>query len=138
MTENRAMIGSCCCGAVTFELSQPPTMLATCHCSRCRKLGAANFAFVQRDAFRLSRGADAISIYPAVPPFRYNRSFCRHCGTALGEIGSTADSFPINAHMLDHGMDIRNRFHEFVDGKPDWLIIGDDAPQFPGHPRQPG
>ena len=41
--------GSCCCGAVRFELSEPPTMLAACHCSRCRTLGASIFVFVRRE-----------------------------------------------------------------------------------------
>ena len=31
--------GSCCCGAVKFELNAVPDMMGTCHCSRCRKLG---------------------------------------------------------------------------------------------------
>ena len=131
------MKGSCCCGAVRFELSAPPTMMATCHCSRCRKLGASTFTFVRRDAFTLIRGADDIATYFAQPPYVFDRSFCRHCGTALGEIGSTGESFPINAHTLDEDPGVSNRFHEFVAEKPAWSAIGDDAPQFSGHPVKP-
>lgn len=47
--------GSCCCGAVAFELAKPPTMMATCHCARCRKLGASTFVSVRREAFRSTR-----------------------------------------------------------------------------------
>lgn len=131
------LTGSCCCGAVTFTLAAPPSMIATCHCNRCRKLGAATFAFVKRQDFRLTAGADTIGTYAATPPYRYDRSFCRDCGTALGEIGSTADSFPINAHLFNRDPDLAIRFHEFVAEKPAWLVIGDDAPQFLGHPPRP-
>lgn len=129
--------GSCCCGAVAFELAAPPSMMGTCHCSRCRKLGASTFAFVKRQDFALVRGADGIATYAALPPYTYNRSFCRDCGTALGEIGSAADSFPLNANLFDDDFGVTVRFHEFVADKPAWLVIGDDAPQFSGHPPRP-
>ena len=129
--------GSCCCGAVAFELAAPPSMMGTCHCSRCRKLGTSTFAFVKRQDVVLVRGGDAIATYAAAPPYTYDRSFCRHCGTALGEIGSAAESFPLNANLFDSDPGVAVRFHEFVAEKPAWLVIGDDAPQFAGHPPRP-
>ena len=38
--------GSCYCGRVKFELTEPPKMMATCHC--CRKAGASTFVMVSR------------------------------------------------------------------------------------------
>jgi len=126
--------GSCCCGAVRFELSEAPTMMATCHCSRCRKLGASTFVFVRRDTFRWIAGEDAVVRFVPDPPYTYTRAFCGMCGTALGEIGSDADSFPIAADTLDTDPGVRVRFHEFVAEKPAWSTICDDAKQFAGHP----
>ncbi|MEO0501520.1 MAG: GFA family protein [Pseudomonadota bacterium] len=126
--------GSCCCGAVRFELAAPPSMMGTCHCSRCRKVGASSFVFVARDAFTLLSGADNIATYAPEPGYRYARSFCSKCGTALGEIGSDAPSFPVPANTLDADPGVRNRFHEFTAEKPGWYEIADDAKQFPGHP----
>lgn len=127
--------GSCCCGGVTFALAAAPTMMGTCHCSRCRKVGAQSFVFVKRADFTLLTGEAMIATWSADPPYRYDRTFCATCGTALGEILSQADSFPLNAQTLDDDPVVRNRFHEFVAEKPDWYAICDDAKQFAGHPQ---
>lgn len=126
--------GSCCCGAVRFELTAPPTMMGTCHCSRCRKLGASTFVFVRREDFRWLEGRESIIRYAPEPPFTYARCFCAACGSALGEIQSEDDSFPVAANCLDDDPMVRNRFHEFVADKPAWYEICDEAKQFPGHP----
>ena len=126
--------GSCCCGAIKFELSSAPSMMGTCHCSRCRKVGASTFVFVQKDTFRWIQGRELVSRYEPVPPFKYVRCFCQKCGTALGEIDSQEDSFPIAANCLDDDPIVRNRFHEFVSSKPAWYEICDDAKQFLEHP----
>lgn len=126
--------GSCCCGAIRFELSAPPSMMGTCHCSRCRKVGAGTMVFVKREDFHWVQGQEEVVRYEAVPPFQYTRCFCPHCGTALGEVTSTQASFPVNAQVLDDDPQVRNAFHEFVADKPAWYTLCDDAPQFAGHP----
>lgn len=126
--------GSCCCGAIAFELSAPPSMMGTCHCSRCRKVGAGTFVFVAKESFRWVRGRELVTRYEAEAPFKYTRCFCQKCGTALGEVESPQDSFPIAAHSLDDDPGVRNKFHEFVADKPAWYDICDYATQFPGHP----
>lgn len=127
--------GSCCCGAVRFTVASTPSMMGTCHCSRCRKVGAATFAFVKRADFKLVQGQENIAIYEPEPDYKYARCFCNKCGTALGEILSEEDSFPVAANCFDDVLSIENRFHEFVAEKPDWLVIGDKAPRFDGHPE---
>jgi hypothetical protein len=126
--------GSCCCGAIQFELSEAPEMMGTCHCTRCRKVGASALVFVKAAAFQITEGRDKISTFKAEPPYQYDRCFCSICGTALGEVLSTADSFPLVANCIDSDLDLENKFHEFVVEKPGWLMIGDDAKQFPEHP----
>ena len=128
--------GSCCCGAVKFELTEPPTLLGMCHCSRCRKVGASSLAFVKADQFQIISGKEMISTFKAVPPYKYDRCFCAACGTSLGEVLSEAETFPVNAHCLDSDIEIGNAFHEFVSEKPAWFVIGDDAKQFSEHPHE--
>lgn len=128
------MQGSCCCGAVRFELLGPPTMMGTCHCSRCRKVGAATFVFVKKDDLRWIAGRDQVERYEPAAPYKYARCFCKICGTGLGEISSEQESFPIAANTLDADPVVRNRFHEFVAEKPDWYDICDGAKQFDHHP----
>lgn len=126
--------GSCCCGVVQFELTEAPGMMGTCHCSRCRKVGASHLVFVKAQSFRLVSGRDHISIYKAEPPYKYNRCFCSVCGSALGEILSENDIFPLAANCIDGDVGLENKFHEFVSEKPSWLKIGDSAKQFDEHP----
>ena len=45
--------GSCCCGSIKFEISDVPSMMGTCHCSRCRKLGSSTIIFVKKENFKL-------------------------------------------------------------------------------------
>lgn len=128
--------GSCCCGGVRFSVRETPSMMATCHCNRCRKVGAATFVFVSRAAFVLDAGRDAIATYAPEAGYRNARDFCRLCGSALGEITGDGDSFPVPANLFDTALDLTVRFHEFVAEKPGWLPICDDARQFAGHPHK--
>lgn len=129
--------GSCCCGAVAFELSAEPSMMGTCHCSRCRKAGASTIVFVKKDELQWIAGKQHVALYQPAPPYKYGRCFCRICGTSLGEILSDDDSFPIAANALDTAFELKNQFHEFVSEKPHWYEICDDAKQSDGHPASP-
>lgn len=126
--------GSCCCGTVKFELTAEPSMMGTCHCSRCRKAGASTIVFVRKEHLRWVQGQDQITTFQPKPPYKYGRCFCNVCGTSLGEILSEEESFPIAANALDSELGLTNEFHEFVAEKPSWLEICDNARQFPGHP----
>jgi hypothetical protein len=126
--------GSCTCGQVRFELSEPPSLMGTCHCSRCRKLGSSTFVLVRRDAFRWTAGRELVETFTPEPPFTLKRDFCRRCGTALGEPLADAEVFPLNAQCLDDDPQVRNRFHEWVSAKPAWYQICDGAKQFAEHP----
>ncbi len=126
--------GSCCCGAVEFSLAAQPSMMATCHCSRCRKSGASTIVFVKKDDLKWVKGRENVALYQPKAPYKYGRCFCMICGTSLGEILSEDDSFPISAHALDGKLTARNSLHEFVGEKPDWVEICDSAPQSSGHP----
>jgi hypothetical protein len=128
--------GSCCCGTVRFELTEQPRMMGTCHCSRCRKVGASTLVFVKSETFQITNGRDKIATYKAEPPYQYDRCFCSVCGSALGEVLSENDSFPVAANCIDGDMSVENAFHEFVSEKPNWLKIGDTAKQFDEHPSE--
>lgn len=126
--------GSCCCGAVKFELSAEPSMMGTCHCSRCRKAGASTIVFVKKDDLKWIAGKQHVALYQPAPPYKYGRCFCGICGSSLGEILSEDDSFPIAANALDTPYGLKNQFHEFVSEKPHWYEICDDAKRSDGHP----
>ncbi|WP_366142033.1 GFA family protein [uncultured Roseobacter sp.] len=129
--------GSCCCGAVKFTLLAEPSMMGTCHCSRCRKSGASTIVFVKRKDLKWLQGKDRVTRFAPVAPYIYGRCFCEICGTSLGEILSEDESFPIAANAIDSALEVRNQFHEFVREKPSWYEICDGAKQFEGLPETP-
>ncbi len=126
--------GSCCCGTARFQLKREPSVMGTCHCSRCRKAGASTIVFVKKEDLIWQQGRDKVALYRPNAPYKYGRCFCKDCGTSLGEILSDEDSFPIAANALDTTLTSKVQFHEFVSEKPDWYEICDDAPQSDGHP----
>ena len=119
--------GSCCCGAVKFELTAPPRMMGTCHCSRCRKAGASTIVFVGKEDLNWLQGRADVALYQPEPPHKYGRCFCRRCGSSLGEILSEEDTFPIAANALDDEIGLSVQFHEFIADKPSWYEINDEA-----------
>ena len=127
--------GSCCCGAVKFTLSAPPTMMGTCHCTRCRKVGTSTLVFVKSDSLEITEGADVITTYHPVAPYKYDRCFCSRCGTSLGEVTSASESFPVAANCFDDELAMTNAFHEFVKEKPSWANICDEGKRFSEHPH---
>lgn len=126
--------GSCYCGAVKFELIAEPSMMGTCHCSRCRKAGASTIVFVNKEHLKWIQGQDQVTLYQPAAPYKHGRCFCKVCGTSLGEILSNENSFPISANALDSDSALKNQFHEFVAEKPSLYEICDDAKQSEGHP----
>ncbi len=45
MTDTKYPIkGSCQCGGVTYELLEPPLLIAACHCKECQKLSTSAFS----------------------------------------------------------------------------------------------
>jgi hypothetical protein len=119
---------------VRFSISQKPKFLASCHCSRCRKLGAGTFAMVLADGFELESGRESIVRYEPEPPFKYVRCFCGKCGTPLGEILSEGEMFPVSANCFDDDLEMEIRFHEHVATRPSWFVIPEGVKQFEGNP----
>jgi hypothetical protein len=97
-------------------------------------VGVSTFVFAKKESLRWLQGQEFVARFEPESPFKFTRCFCRTCGTALGEIDSQQESFPIAANCLDDDPVVRNRFHEFVSSKPAWYEICDEAKQFAEHP----
>lgn len=123
------MKGSCLCGKCTFEISGNPGPVGKCHCSKCRKVsgtGSNAVFWVQRENFSWLSGADNATEFSL--PDGWRSTFCKLCGSPLpASIGS---SWFVPAGLLDENPDVGVRGHIWVENKPSWEVIGDDAPQF--------
>ncbi len=126
--------GGCLCGAVRFEITGKPLFLSHCHCSRCRKSAGifAAIVMVRAGDFRLLSGEDQIRQYQPDPPYQHVRSFCGTCGSPLGELLGSHDTFPVAASTLDDDPGVRPAIHVHAASKPDWYEITDRVKQVPG------
>jgi len=121
--------GSCLCGRVQFEITEPFRRANYCHCSRCRKhSGAAALAQgrVPQGGFRLIAGADLIETYR--PDGGMAKAFCRNCGSSL--FGGTWPDGPevsVRLGTLDDDPGIRPQYHSFVASRAPWETVPDDG-----------
>jgi hypothetical protein len=96
--------GRCLCGAVAYEVTLPFTRFVNCHCSRCRKASGSAYAAnaaVTPDAFRWTRGADAVVRYDLPQADSFANAFCRTCGAALPHPTRSGREVIIPAGTLD-------------------------------------
>lgn len=105
--------GSCLCGAVEFEVDDPPETLSACHCVSCKKLsggaGTVNVR-VPPSAIRIVAGAELLETYQ--PAEGSAKTFCRSCGSNLfgggwphterASVRATTFTEPLEAHVERH------------------------------------
>lgn len=125
--------GSCLCGKVKFEISGAPFSLSYCHCSRCRKAAGVFSAVLigKSDDLVVTQGQEVISKFKADTDAKFERCFCKECGTSLGDM-ATGDVYVIAASALDDDPKVRPSLHIHTASKPDWYEIVDELKKFEG------
>ena len=126
-----AVLGSCLCGAVRFEITGATTDIGMCHCSLCRKVsGVASNAnlLAGRDRFRWLGGEERITKF-ALPsgwgPWR-----CATCGSPVPKLHPDGGAYMVPVGLLDSDPVVRIAGHIFVDSKAPWDEIAGSAPRF--------
>ena len=120
--------GSCLCGAVTYEASEPLENLVHCHCSMCRKIHGTPFgSYVRSKQVTFKSGKGNIARYESSPGFC--RCFCDQCGSVLPEDVDGAEYYFVPAGGLDDAIAARPEKHIFAGSKADWYQITDSLPQ---------
>lgn len=122
--------GSCLCGAVQYEVSEPFQLVGNCHCSRCRKANGAAYVtwgILVPGSFRWTSGEEFVENYASSPGTA--RSFCRQCGSSLasshaGVVGEVV------LGSVDGDPGTVPGAHIFVASKASWHEITDTLPQF--------
>ena len=139
--------GGCLCGAVRYEVSEPPFRVGYCHCGMCKRAFGGPFAlFVdfRKQAVRFTKGAPTLYQSSSWG----ERGFCSNCGTPLlfryregtpvGESRLSADPYPevrrseligFGLGSLDKPEDFRPSEHGFADSQIPWLVIDDGLPR---------
>lgn len=126
--------GGCLCGAIRYELTQPPVWAHNCHCSRCRRDTGSAFAsnaFFPRDALRFTSGEELRRSFKLPDADTFTCTFCARCGSSLPFPSRYAALVGVPMGGLDRDPGLAPRAHIFVDSKADWWEIHDDLPQHP-------
>jgi hypothetical protein len=127
---DRALTGGCLCGAVRFELTEPPLAAGYCHCTRCqRRTGAAASAQARADgrAFRVLQGAQLIKAWRH-PDGGYEKCFCSECGAHLfSRNPDDPDHMGIRLGAFDGDPGVRPAWRAFVAYAAPWEPIPDDG-----------
>ncbi|UJA19818.1 GFA family protein [Thermoleophilia bacterium SCSIO 60948] len=127
------LTGSCGCGAVAFEVSEPLVAALYCHCTRCQKrTGTA----VQASA-RVIPGSVSVTAGTEVlrhwsPPEGLAKTFCGECGSHVfaGDPESGA-ILAVRLAAIDGDPGVRPQARQFVAYAAAWEPIPDDGlPRF--------
>lgn len=132
-TEAGKITGSCLCGDVAFEATDP-IMMMNCHCTRCRLSRASAHAtnlFVAAENFRWRSGEAKVVKYKLPDAERFGTAFCQNCGSLVPRItGASGARVNIPAGCLDSDPGIKPRGHIYIDSKAPWFEIEDSLPQW--------
>ena len=139
MPATTPLTGGCACGAVRFEVTEPPTGAIYCHCTRCqRRTGNAVSVSVRvaPGSVRLVQGEDRLRDW--TPPGGLAKTFCADCGGAVFARGPEDGAIAVvRMAAFDDDPGVRPTAHQFTAYAAAWQPIPDDG--LPRHPeRMPG
>jgi hypothetical protein len=125
--------GSCGCGAVRFEISEPLVGAAYCHCTRCQKrtgTAAQASALLAPGSLTITAGEERLRDW--APPGGLAKTFCGDCGSHLfARDPDSSEIFIVRMAAIDGDPGVRPASHQFVAYAAVWEDIRDDGlPRF--------
>ena len=124
------LTGRCLCGAVRFELDEPPTSAGYCHCTRCqRRTGSGSSAQARVDGrgLRIVAGEESVRAWRH-PDGGFEKAFCAACGAHLFSRSPDDPSLmSVRMAAFDEDPGVRPSFRTHVAGAASWEPIPDDG-----------
>jgi hypothetical protein len=127
-----SLTGRCLCGAIAYEITQPPTMMGVCHCRNCQRQAGSAFStlaavpkddFVLQGAPKLYEDRDTDSGNPV------QRWFCGNCGSPIySALPTRPDQIFLKTGTLDDTSGFRPGFHVWCSTKQDWVDLPASVP----------
>lgn len=128
-----SLTGHCLCGAITYEIDNPPTTSGICHCKNCqRQAGSAysTLAIVPKAEFRFTSGKP--KLYQDKDTDSGNpveRHFCENCGSPIySALDSMPDVVILKSGTLDDTSSFTPQFQAWCDSKQSWVQLQDGVP----------
>jgi hypothetical protein len=123
------LTGGCNCGAVRFEVTEPPVSAFYCHCGRCQRrtgTSASAQAHCAPGSFRIVTGEDRLRAWK--PPDGRSKWFCGECGSALFAGGlRDPEGARVRMGTFDGDPGVRPSFRQFVAYAAAWEPIPEDG-----------
>jgi hypothetical protein len=125
--------GSCLCGGVRFELTEPFQTVSQCHCTSCKKLSGGVGTVsgrVTTEAVRILEGEELLRSYQ--PDEGSSKTFCSACGSNLFGAGwPESPRTSVRLSALDSPFDQKPEQHIYVRSVAPWETLPDDgAPRY--------
>ena len=123
------LTGSCLCGGVRFEVTEPFTRVSQCHCTTCKRIsggvGTVN-GRSRTEAIRILAGNDLLETFQ--PAEGSAKTFCRQCGSNLfGGGWPSSEVASVRLSALDTPFDRKPDAHIFVRSVAPWETLPDDG-----------
>jgi len=124
------LTGGCLCGAVRFELTEPPREAGYCHCTRCqRRTGAAASPQARIDGrtLRFLQGEQLVKAWRP-PGGGAEKCFCGECGAHLySRYADDPTQMSVRMGAFDSDPGVRLSWRAFVAYAAPWEPIPDDG-----------
>jgi hypothetical protein len=124
-----ALEGSCLCGAVRFEVTEPFLNTSACHCEFCKRISGGYGTVsgrVPTSAIRILGGEELLRSY--TPEGGSAKTFCATCGSNLfGGGWPASESSSVRLAALGPAYDRKPEAHTFVRSVAAWEILPEDG-----------
>ena len=129
-----SITGGCLCGAIRYELANPPGAAVICHCKNCQKQAGSAFSTIvgTSDAdFSITQGQTKDYVDQETDSGnKVHRHFCGDCGSP---IYSALDAQPgavyVKSGTLDDTSSFQPQVHVWCSTKQPWVELPDGTPQ---------
>ncbi len=125
--------GSCLCGGVRFEVTEPFETITHCHCTNCKKLSGGTGTVngrVRSAGIAILEGEEFLRSFQ--PPEGTAKTFCSRCGSNLfGGGWPRSERVSVRLSAIDSAFEGKPERHIFVRSVAPWETLPDDgAPRY--------
>ena len=123
------LTGTCLCGAVRFEITEPLVVAGYCHCTRCQHrtgTAAAPSAVVAPGSFRIVAGHELVREWR--PERGFAKAFCTACGGALySRSQDDPEVIGVRLGAIDGDPGIRPSYRQHLGSAAAWEPLPEDG-----------
>ena len=130
--------GSCLCGKVRYEVSEPFENFYLCHCNRCRKAtGSAHAAniFASLNSLTWLSGEGLVKEFELSNENNFNKCFCTECGSSVPVRANSGAFYIIPAGTLNGEPSMQPLNNIFWEKRACWYEQGLQANKCSGYPE---